>query len=443
MPQNALTRLAQQGFATLQSEDSVLYTLLEDEQNRQMDTLAMVASSSIAPPSVLACLGTTINNLTAEGYPARRFHSGCQVADEIEVLAIERAKAVFSASYANVQPHSGTTANQIVLCSVLRPGDRVMGMGLRSGGHLTHGSKAALTGQWFDVVEYNVNAEGLLDYEAIYELASQTRPKLIIAGASSYPRAIDFKKFRAIADAVGAFLLADISHIAGLVVAGEHLSPIDYAHFTTTSTYKQLYGPRGGMILMGKDYAQPALDGKSTLAESIQKATFPFFQGTPGFNSIAAKACGLKLVARPEFKALMHEVVTLARTLAQSLLERGQHILTEGTDNHLVLLDAAEKGLTGLAVEKALEACQIIVNRNALPRDTRSTLKVSGIRMGTNSLAARGFGAHEMEVCAELIDRVISIKQSTSLSELEEEDRREIISVVEKLCRDFPIVNYV
>jgi glycine hydroxymethyltransferase len=444
MPPDILTDQIQRGFDTLRLEDPALYTLLRNEQERQMHTLTLVASSSFASPSTLACMATTFNNLTAEGYPSKRFHSGCQFADEIEDVAIERAKRVFSARYANVQPHSGTTANQIVLCSVLKPGDRVMGMGLRSGGHLSHGSKASFTGQWFDVVEYNVNEENLLDYDVIYELACMTKPKLIIAGASSYPRLIDFKKFRAIADEVGALLLADISHIAGLVAAGVHSSPIDDAHFTTTSTYKQLYGPRGGLILSGKDYDSLAPDGKSTLADLIQKSTFPFFQGTPSFNIIAAKARGLGEVMRPEFKVLMETVVKDARALAQSLLEHGYTVLTDGTDNHIVLVDVAVKGMTGLVAEQILETCQILVNRNLLPRDQKSAHSASGIRLGTNSLAARGFGTPEMALCAKLIDSVLSMAScadALSPSSLQGM-KRDVIETVERLCMDFPIKSY-
>lgn len=444
MSESILAEFLQQGIARMEQEDAVLHALLVREHQRQLHTLTLVAASSIADPSVLACLGTTLGNLTTEGYPGKRFHGGCAIADEIERLAISRAKTAFSAQYANVQPHSGTSANQIVIGSLLKPGERIMGLGLASGGHLSHGSKASLTGQWFDVVEYHVDENNLLNYQEIRQQAWQTRPKLIVAGASAYPRRIDFQQFRAIADEVGAFLLADISHIAGLVVAGEHQSPINYAHFTTSSTYKQLYGPRGGLILMGNDYSMLAPDGKSTLVECIQKATFPFFQGTPSLNAIAAKARGLGAVMTPAFAPLVRRVVANAQALAQSLVERGYDVLTGGTDNHMVLLNMVTSGLTGTVAEQALEECGIIVNKNRIPGDTRSALVTSGLRLGTNSVALRGMEAGEMVICAGLIHRVLSalnIRGERSYC-LNESVKKEILSAVEHLCDSFPIPAY-
>ncbi|HEY1352291.1 MAG TPA: serine hydroxymethyltransferase [Ktedonobacteraceae bacterium] len=444
MSESLLTAFFQQGVALLQQEDPTLHTLLEREHSRQLHTLTLVAASSVADPSVFACLGATLGNLTTEGYPARRFHGGCAVADEIECLAIERAKAAFGAQYANVQPHSGTSANQIVIGSLLRPGDRIMGLGLASGGHLSHGSKASLTGQWFDVVAYHTDENNLIDYEQVRQLACRTHPRLLIAGASAYPRHLDFQRFRAIADEVGAFLLADISHIAGLVAAGEHQSSINHAHFTTTSTYKQLYGPRGGMILMGKDHAMLAPDGKSTLADNIQKATFPFFQGTPGLNAIAAKARGLGIVMSGDFSLLARRVVANARVLASVLVKQGYDVLTGGTDTHMVLINVATNGMTGVVAEKALEKCGIIVNKNRIPGDTKAALVTSGLRVGTNTVAARGLGADEMTVCARLIHQVLSSIHVIDERDyrLDERVKKEVQAAVENLCRRFPIPHY-
>ncbi len=278
-----LAEFVQRGIELLSKDDPLLYDLLKREHDRQAGTLTMVAAASIADPSVLVCQGMVTGNVTTEGYPGARYHAGCEIIDEVERLAIERAKKAFSAQYANVQPHSGTSANQIVLFSLLKPGDTFLGQDLNSGGHLSHGAKASVSGQYFNSIGYGLTAEGLIDYDQIYQLALAFKPKLLISGASAYPRSIDFERFREIADKVGAYLLADISHIAGLVVAGEHASPIDHAHFTTTSTYKQLYGPHGGLILMGKDHTNLAPDGRRTLSEMIQRAVFPFFSGNAGY----------------------------------------------------------------------------------------------------------------------------------------------------------------
>ncbi len=302
MASRTLAEFALQGLELLYEEDQTLYGLLEREYHRQASTLTMIAASSVADPSVLACEGMVVTKVTTEGYPGARFHAGCEFVDQIEQLAIQRAKTAFGARYANVQPHSGSSANEIVMFSLLQPGDTVLGLDLDCGGHLTHGAKASVSGQYFKAVGYGLDPEGFIDYDQVHRLAVEHKPKLIITGASSYPRIIDFKRFREIADQIGAFVLADISHIAGLVVAGEHPSPIDHAHFTTTSTYKQLYGPRGGLILIGKDHDRISPDGERTFAEMIQRAVFPFFQGTPHLSTIAAKARALAFVISPEFK---------------------------------------------------------------------------------------------------------------------------------------------
>lgn len=444
MGNELLAAFALHGIKSLYEEDLPLYNLLEQEYRRQMSVLTMVAASSIAAPSTLVCEGMVTSNVTTEGYPKARFHAGCEVIDEIEQMAIERAKEVFHARYVNVQPHSGTSANEIVLFSLLKPGDTIMGLELNSGGHLTHGARASISGRYFNSIGYGLDKDGFIDYDQVYSLASRYRPRLIICGASAYPRAIDFKRFREIADVVGAFLLADISHIAGLVGAGEHPSPIDYAHFTTTSTYKQLYGPRGGLILMGKDATNTAPGGKKTLAELIQKAVFPLFQGTPHINTIAAKARALARVMSPEFKRLAHRIVTNAKCLAQALTEQGYRVLTGGTDNHVVLIDVLAKGLTGVVAERALEECLIIVNKNRIPGDKKSAQITSGLRLGTNSLAFREMGENEMSHCADLINRVLStiiVSGETEYS-LARQTKEAVQADVRELCLRFPIPGY-
>jgi glycine hydroxymethyltransferase len=444
MNENVLAELAYRGIEFLFNEDPTLYDLLTREYHRQTHTLAMVAASSVADPSVLVCEGMITTNVTTEGYPGARFHAGCQFVDEIERLAIQRAKTAYRARYANVQPHSGTSANEAVILSLLKPGDTILGLELNSGGHLTHGSKASVSGQYFNAVGYGLNEGAYIDYEQVQKLAKKFKPKLIISGASAYPRTIDFKRFREIADEVGAFLLADISHIAGLVVAGEHPSPIDYAHFTTTSTYKQLYGPRGGLILIGKDDQSLAPNGKETLSEMIQRAIFPLSQGTPNLSAIAAKARALTMVVTPEFRALAHRIVADAKALAHCLAEKGYRILTGGTDNHIVLIDVLASGVTGAIAERALEECHIIVNRNRIPADKKSVWVTSGMRLGTNSLALRGMGPSEMPRCAELIHWVLSRVKVLGDREYElGRGLKELVQAdVSEICRSFPLPRY-
>jgi len=405
----SLERLAARGFERLARQDPLLHGLLCREATRQHESLAMIAASSVADPSVLVAEGTPVTNVTVEGYRGARLHAGCEVVDEIERLAIERACAAFGAQYANVQPHSGSSANAIVICSLLRPGDTVLGMDVAVGGHFTHGSPTSLPGRYFNAVQYGVDDSGRLDYEAIERLAVAHRPKLIICGASSYPRTIDFARFREIADGVDAYLLADVSHIAGLIVGAAHPNPIDFAHFTTTSTYKQLYGPHGGLILSGRDHDAPAPDDDGTLAELIQRGVFPFFQGTPDLSAVAAKARALDRAATPEFRALTRLIVDDARALAGALAERGFQVVTGGTDNHMVLIDVvASRGVSGLVAEQALEACNVIVNRCRIAGDSKDPDVTGGLRLGTNTLALRGLGPGEMPGCAELIDRVLA-----------------------------------
>lgn len=444
MNEPLLATMTRRGVEHLYKDDPFLYELLEREYYRQANVLTMVAASSIVDPSVLVCEGMVPVNVTAEGYPGARFHAGCAIIDDIERLAIDRAKAAFHAQYANVQPHSASTANQIVMCSLLKPGDTLLGMELDSGGHLTHGAKPSISGQYFKAIGYGLNEAGDIDYEQVWRLARQFRPKLIICGATAYPRTINFQRFREIADEVGAFLLADVTHIAGLIVAGEHPNSIDHAHFTTTCTHKQLYGPRGGLILMGKDYDKLAPDGKRTLAEMIQKAVFPFLQGAPNLNSIAAKARALGLVMRPEFKRLAQRIVADARALAAAFIERGYRVITGGSDNHIVVVDVLASGLTGVVAQRALEECGIIVNKNRIPGDTKSPLVTSGIRLGTNSLALREMGPEQMRECVELIHQVFS--SVTTLGDndyrLDPAVKESVQAEVRRLCRQFPIPCY-
>jgi glycine hydroxymethyltransferase len=441
---DVLGQFVSSGVELLYKDDPDLYALLLREYDRQVNSLMMVAASSIADPSVLLCEGMVTSNVTTEGYPGARFHAGCRFVDEIERLAIERAKAAYGAEYANVQPHSGTSANEAVILSLLRPGDTILGLDLNCGGHLTHGAKASISGQYFNAVGYGLDGDGYIDYDQVDRLAKQFTPKLIICGASAYPRLIDFKRFREIADEVGAFLLADISHIAGLVAAGAHPSPIDYAHFTTTSTYKQLYGPRGGLILIGKDYERPSPNGKETLAQMIQRAVFPLSQGTPNLSAIAAKARALAMVLTPEFKTVAHRIVDDAAVLARCLAAMGFRVLTGGTDNHIVLIDVLASGVTGAIAERALEECDIIVNRNRIAGDKTSVWVTSGMRLGTNSLALRGMGPGEMPRCADLIQVVLSSVKVLGDREFELDPvlKECVRAEVKELCAAFPIPRY-
>jgi glycine hydroxymethyltransferase len=436
-----LGSLAQLGVRRLYDEDPTLAALLETEYLRQANVLAMVASSSTVDLSVLACEGTVLTNVTAEGYPGKRYHGGCRHIDEIEELAVARAKAVFRAEYANVQVHSASTANQIVMCGLLQPGDAILGMGLESGGHLTHGAKASLSGRYFNAIEYGLNGAGLIDYEQVARLAEQYRPKLIVCGTTSYPRTVDFKAFRAIADRAGALLLADITHIAGLVAAGLHASPIDEAHFTTMCTHKQLYGPRGGLIVIGRE-AETLVPGKrQTLAAMVQSAVFPLLQGAPVPNTIAAKARALARAATPEFRALAERIVTDARVLAETLASLGCRVVSGGTDNHIVMLDVSEHELTGSIAQRALEDCNIIVNKNKTPGDKRGATVTSGIRIGTNSLACRRMGTDAMKECARLLDHVL--RSTKALSDVDyhlPEPARDAVRLsVAELCQRFPL----
>jgi len=436
-----LDELARRGTELLRTDDPCLYRALEAESLRQQRTLVLVASSSVADPSVLACQSSMLVNVTAEGYPGRRYHAGCEHVDTVEELAIDRAKALFRAAYANVQPHSASVANEMVLSALMRPGDPLLGMELHQGGHLTHGAAPSLSGQYFHSYGYGVTPAGLIDFDQVSKLAGEIHPKIIICGATAYPRTIDFAAFRQIADQVGALLVADISHIAGLVAAGLHPSPIDHAHITTTCTHKQLFGPRGALILMGRDADAPAPDGRQTLAKAMQRSVFPFFQGAPAVNVIAAKARALDRCSSAEFIDLARRIVADAKVLAAALAGRGYHIVAGGTDNHMVLIDLTEQGLSGKVAELALESCGIIVNKNYVPRDQRPSTVTSGLRLGTNTMAARGAGPEEMRICAALIDRVLRAVRPLDewQYDLAPAVRAAIQADVVELCRHLPL----
>jgi glycine hydroxymethyltransferase len=439
MKSNQLAYYLGVGADTLRHDDPMLFSLLERENLRQCESLSLVASSGGTHPSVLAAVGSSIVNVTAEGYPGNRYHSGCKYVDEVETLAIERAKHVFKAQFANVQPHSASFANHAAMHAVLSPGDTILGMALDQGGHLTHGAPANISGRLFKTYRYGLDDKGLIDYRQMRELALVHRPKLIICGTTSYTRAIDFEKVRAIADEAGAYMLADITHIAGLVATGLHQSPIDLAHFTTTCTFKQLYGPRGGLVMMGRDAFSTGPDRKHTLADLIQSSVFPLIQGSPEVHSIAGKACALWRVSQPEFRALARRILDNARQLASELLLHGHEVIGGGTDNHIVLL-RVPSALNGKIAAHALESCNILANKNKIPGDTRSAATTSGLRLGTNTVSLRGMGQTEMKTIAMLIDNVLRHTSATEHSyELPEALRIDTIRQVAGLCREFPL----
>jgi len=433
-------------FGALKDTDRQVYELIAREYARLQDTLQLIAAENQCSRAALAALGSVMQNKTTEGFAGARYHGGCEVVDQAENLAIERAKKAFGAMYANVQPHSGTSANQIVLTALLERDDKILSLGLDQGGHLSHGAKVSFSGKFFKVENYYVDRKTfLLDYDAIREKARKIRPKLIICGASAYSRTIDFKRFGEIADEVGAYLLADVSHIAGLIMAGIHPSSIDYAHFTTTSTYKP-GGPRGGVILMGKDYNQKIRIGTKSvsLCEHIEKTTFPGVQGTPYLNNIAAKAVFFKETLSEEYRARQFRIIENAKALAESLLNLGHDVLTGGTDNHMILInvDSFREGLTGLVAQKCLEQCGIIVNMNRLPYDRKGPAVTSGVRLGTPIVTKNGMGPGEMKTTAALFDSVLrNIKiVGGGKYEIDQSFKNEILKDVKKLCRRFPML---
>lgn len=378
--------------------DPEIYAAIQDEKKRQMGVVELIASENIVTEAVLEAMGSVMTNKYAEGYPGQRYYGGCEVVDVAENLARDRAKALFGADHANVQPHSGAQANMGVYFACLKPGDTVLGMNLAHGGHLTHGSPVNISGKYYNFVAYGVDRKTeRIDYDQVREVAKEARPALIVAGASAYPRTIDFAAFKSIADEVGALLMVDMAHIAGLVAAGLHPSPVPHAQFVTTTTHKTLRGPRGGMILCTKEWAT-----------AIDKAIFPGTQGGPLMHVIAAKAVAFKEALEPSFKEYQNQVIKNAKALAEALMERGYRLVSGGTDNHLMLVDLTSKGITGRDAEVALDKVGITVNKNGIPFDTRKPMITSGIRIGTPAVTTRGMKEADMKVIARLIDETLS-----------------------------------
>ncbi|MDN5364578.1 MAG: glycine hydroxymethyltransferase [Eubacteriales bacterium] len=392
------------------------------EMERQRCKIELIASENFVTPAVMAAQGTPLTNKYAEGYPGKRYYGGCEYVDVVEDLARNRAKELFGAEHANVQPHSGTQANMAVYFAVLKPGDVVLGMDLAHGGHLTHGSAANISGKYYRFISYGVDREtGRIDYDRVRELALKHRPRLIVAGASAYPRVIDFARLRAIADEVGAMLMVDMAHIAGLVAAGLHPNPVPYAEFVTSTTHKTLRGPRGGLILCRQEFAQ-----------AIDKAVFPGIQGGPLMHVIAAKAVAFKEALQPEFKEYQRQIVANAARLAKGLVERGFTLVSGGTDNHLMLVDLRNKGITGREAEKLLDQVGVTVNKNAIPFDPQPPTVTSGIRIGTPAVTSRGMKEDAVDVIAEIIDLTLSRPQDgTALARAK--------ALVAELCSQYPL----
>jgi glycine hydroxymethyltransferase len=412
----------------LRDADPELYDAIAGELRRQQEQIELIASENIVSLAVLQAQGSVLTNKYAEGYPGKRYYGGCEYVDVAETLAIERAKALFGCAFANVQPHSGAQANEGVFLALLQPGDTIMGMSLAAGGHLTHGAAPNISGKWFHAVQYGVRRQdALIDFDEIERLAREQRPKLIIAGGSAYPRVIDFARFRAIADAVGARLMVDMAHFAGLVAAGVHPSPLPHAHVVTTTTHKTLRGPRGGMILTNDE----------DIAKKINSAMFPGLQGGPLMHVIAAKAVALGEALKPSFRAYARAVVDNAHALAATLAERGYDIVSGGTDTHLMLVDLRRRGLKGNAAEKSLERARITCNKNGIPFDPEKPAVTSGIRLGTPAGTTRGFGTAEFRLVGELIAEVLDglAAHPDDNGPAEAVVRERVIG----LCRRFPI----
>ncbi|TFG45362.1 MAG: serine hydroxymethyltransferase [Gemmatimonadales bacterium] len=407
--------------AGLREADPAVAAIVDRELRRQRDGLELIASENFASRAVIDAMGTPLTNKYAEGYPGRRYYGGCEVVDEVERLAIERVKRIFGAEHANVQPHSGAQANLAAYMALIAPGDLLMGMSLPHGGHLTHGASVNHSGMIFRAVQYGVDpATGLIDYDAVRDMARRERPKLIIAGGSAYARIIDFEVFRSIADEVEAYLLVDMAHFAGLVAGGVYPSPIPFADVATSTTHKTLRGPRGGMILCGE-----------ALAKQVDKSVFPGHQGGPLMHVIAAKAVAFGEVLEPGFRVYARQVVENAKALAVALQSRGFDIVSGGTDSHLMLVDLRPKGLTGKVAEKLLDRAGITVNKNTVPDDPESPFVTSGIRLGTPALTTRGMGTSEMKRIATLIDRVLVGQDDATVETVRGE--------VEELARAFPL----
>ncbi len=402
--------------------DPEIAEAIVDEQQRQNSHIELIASENWVSKAVMAAMGSPLTNKYAEGYPGKRYYGGCQCVDVVENLAIERAKQLFGCEYVNVQPHSGAQANLAVQFAICKPGDTIMGMNLDHGGHLTHGSPANISGAYFNIVPYGVNDEGFIDYDKLREIALECKPKMIIAGASAYARTIDFKKFREIADEVGAVLMVDMAHIAGLVAAGLHPSPIPYADVTTTTTHKTLRGPRGGMILSSEENAKKY---------NFNKAVFPGIQGGPLMHVIAAKAVCFKEALSDDFKVYQQGIIDNAQALCKGLMDRGIKIVSGGTDNHLMLMDLTPFDLTGKAVEKLLDDAHITANKNTIPNDPKSPFVTSGIRLGTPAVTSRGMNTEDMDQIAEAIALVVKGG---------EEKVSEARAIVQKLTDKYPLI---
>ncbi|MBB2164368.1 serine hydroxymethyltransferase [Gluconacetobacter sp. 1b LMG 1731] len=415
--------------APLSERDPAVAGMIAGELERQRDGIELIASENMVSQAVLDAQGSVLTNKYAEGYPGRRYYGGCVEVDKVEALAIERVKTLFGAGFANVQPHSGANANQAAFMALVSPGDTILGMSLAAGGHLTHGAAPNYSGKWFNAVQYGVRREdGLLDYEEMERLARAERPKLIVAGGSAYPRVIDFARFRAIADEVGAYLMVDMAHFAGLVAAGLYPSPVPHAHVVTSTTHKTLRGPRGGLILTND----------ADLAKKINSAVFPGLQGGPLMHVIAGKAVAFGEALQPEFRTYQEAVAANANALAETLLARGFDIVTGGTDSHLLLVDLRPKKVTGRAAERALERAGITANKNAVPFDPEKPAVTSGIRLGSPAATARGFGVAEFRAIGEMIDEVL-----TAVAEKGDEGCTEteqaVHEKVKALCARFPI----
>lgn len=406
-------------YEILKKQDEEIYEQIKKEEERQKHNIELIASENFVSEAVLEAVGSILTNKYAEGYPNARYYGGCEHIDQIEELARSRAKELFGAEYANVQPHSGSQANMAVYMTVLQPGDTVLGMDLSNGGHLTHGSKVNFSGKLYNFIAYGVKEDGYIDYEDVEKKAIEYKPKLILAGASAYPRKIDFKKFREIADKIGAYFMVDMAHIAGLVCAGEHESPVPYADFVTSTTHKTLRGPRSGLILCKEQYAK-----------AIDKTIFPGIQGGPLEHVIAGKAVCFKEAMQPEFKLYAHQVVLNARKLAEELMKRGFNLVSGGTDNHLMLIDLRNKGLTGKEATLLLDEVNITVNKNAVPNDPEKPTVTSGIRIGTPAVTTRGLKEEDMVKLAEAIELTL---QKT------EEGKTKAQQIVEQLTAKYII----
>ena len=407
-------------FDEIQAVDSEIAEAIQLEKGRQNQNIELIASENFVSKAVMAAMGSPLTNKYAEGYPGKRYYGGCQYVDIVENLAIERAKKLFGAAYVNVQPHSGAQANMAVFQAFLKPGDTFMGMALDQGGHLSHGSSANFSGKYFHCVPYGVNEQGFIDYDEVERIALECQPKLIVAGASAYCRTIDFKRFREIADKVNAILMVDIAHIAGLVATGLHPSPIPYAHVVTTTTHKTLRGPRGGMILCGTE----------EYAKKLNSAIFPGTQGGPLMHVIAAKAVALKEALSDDFKDYQKQILVNAQALAAGLMKRGITIVSGGTDNHLMLVDLQNLGLTGKQAEKMLDEVHITCNKNTIPNDPQSPFVTSGLRLGTPAATTRGFDADDMDQIAEAI--TLTLKDF-------EENKEKATAIVKSLADKHPL----